>query len=87
MPVEKHSLLGSDFILSQRVMITWPVEIDAVASGFIKYWSIPRQTIFAYRRKLQVAITSGVGGCLKDYLLSVRGRHAPKQRRRHKQVG
>src|SRR5438132_9699453 len=85
--VENNAPLGSDLFLSHRVMITRPIEVDAVAGGFIKYRSLPRQSIFTYWRELHVAIIRSIGRDFKDYLLSTRGRHGPKQRRRQKQVG
>src|SRR5206468_3375724 len=85
--VENNAPLRSDLFLSHRVMITRPVEVDAVAGGFIKYRSLPRQSIFTYWRELHVAIIRSVGRDFKDYLLATRGRHGPKQRRRQNQVG
>jgi hypothetical protein len=86
--LENSSPLGSDLIWSRRVMITWPVEIDGIASVFVEQRSTPGQSIFTYWRELHVAIIiRSVGRDFKDYLLATRGRHGPKQRRRQKQVG
>ena len=80
---KKSPLLGIDLILSHRVMITGPVEIDDIASALIEHGLAPRQRVLTQRRKLHVTVTGKIGRFLDHF--SARCRHASKQRRSHEQ--
>ena len=77
---QQYAPLRLDFGRARRIVVARAVEVYALRSFRTKLGPIPRQSRFAHRRKLHMAVTREVGDFRLDDLARAHWRHGPEQR-------